>query len=362
MNILDDLEKIKKLDKAKVYHSILRLGEQCWDAWRKVKEIKIPADYDHFANVVICGMGGSCLGADVIRTLYRDELQIPLVRVRNYQLPGFVDQKTLVVLSSYSGNTEEILACAQSAIKRKLKIFIITSGGQLKKLAKENKLPFYLINPVYNPCGQPRMAIGYSVFGQLALFARLGLIDLSEEKVKDTVKFINSQLKKYRLETPLINNPAKQIARTVKRKIAVIVASEHLIGAAHVFNNQLNENAKHFSELREIPELNHHLMEGLAFPETNQQVLVFLFIFSHQYHPRNQIRFQVTKKVVEKNKVATKQLKIGAARSKLEEAFGLITLGGFIAFYTAMMHQLDPAPIPWVDFFKKKLKKAGYEK
>ena len=282
MNILDDLEKIKKLDKSGVYQSIDKLDEQCWDAWQKVQAVKIPSDYQNFSNIVICGMGGSCLGADVIRTLYRNELKIPLIRVRDYRLPSFVNEKTLIVLSSYSGNTEETITCARKTIERKLKVFIITNNGQLEVLAKENNLPFYLINPVYNPCGQPRMAIGYSIFSQLSLLARLKLVRLNELEVKKVIRLIKSLQEQ--------QNLAKKIAEEIEKKILILVAAEHLEGAVHVFNNQMNENAKHFSDYRIIPELNHYLMEGLAFPKTNKQSLEFLFINSPFYQKRNQQR------------------------------------------------------------------------
>jgi len=356
MNILNDLEKIKKLDKSDVYQSIDKLDEQCWDAWKKVQALKIPSNYQNFSNIVICGMGGSCLGADVVRTLYQNDLKTPLVRVRDYHLPGFVNEKTLIVLSSYSGNTEETITCAKKAIKRKLKAFILTNNGKLEALAKENNLPFYLINPVYNPCGQPRMAIGYSIFSQLSLLARLKLVRLNELEVKKVILLIKSLQKQYALKTPLSQNPAKKIAEEIEKKVLIFVAAEHLEGAVHVFNNQMNENAKHFSDYRIIPELNHYLMEGLAFPETNKQSLEFLFINSPFYQKRNQQRFQLTEEVVKKNKIVTRMLFIPGAKSKLEEAFGLITLGAFISFYTAMKHSIDPAPIPWVDFFKQKLK------
>lgn len=362
MNILDDIEKIKKLDKSGVYQSIENLDKQCWDAWQKVQGIEIPGDYKNFSNIIVCGMGGSALGAHVIQSLYREELKVPLVIVRDYNLPGFINENSLVILSSYSGNTEETLSCAEEAIKKKARSFIITSNGKLKKLAKDFSLLNYVIDPLYNPCGQPRMAIGYSIFGQLALFARLGLIRLKEQEIKKTIRLIKLFQENYSIKVSLSKNQAKKIAEEIQKKIPILVAAEHLVGATHVFSNQLNENAKNFSDFLVIPELNHHLMEGLGHPKLNSQILKFLFINSKFYIKKNQQRFKLTEEVVNKNNIASMALEITEAKDKLQETFGLIALGSFVSFYTAMKHQIDPTPIPWVDYFKQSLKNINRTK
>lgn len=359
MNILDNPQEIKKIDRSGVHQSIENLDEQCWDAWQAVHKISIPQDYQHFTNVIVCGMGGSALGPHVIQRLFADQLSIPLVIVRDYHLPKFANQNSLVILSSYSGNTEETISCALEALKLGLKSFVIASGGKLQEIAAQNNLPYYLINPVYNPCGQPRMAIGYSIFGQLALFKLLALIQLNEEDVKATIQFIKEKQNKFSLEKPSSENDAKSLAQKIENKIIVLVAAQHLVGAVHVFNNQMNENGKHFSEIRSLPELNHHLMEGLTFPKSNPQNLHFVFIDSPFYSPRLRQRINLTQEVVNKNKVVTSTISISAAKNNLQEAFGLITFGAFVSFYTAMIHQIDPAPIPWVEYFKKSLEKSN---
>lgn len=354
MNILDDLDKIRKLDKSNAYQSIELLDKQCWDAWQKVQAIKIPKNYQGFQNIIVCGMGGSSLGAHVIQNLYRQALPLPLIITRDYHLPGFVDQNSLVILSSYSGNTEEILACSQEAIKRKLRCFVITTNGQLAEFAAKNQFPGYLIKPTYNPCGQPRMAIGYSIFGQLSLFAKLKLIRLNEKKVRQTLRLIERTKKQYSVNLPTERNKAKQMAMRLEKKIPILVSAEHLVGASHVFNNQLNENAKQIAIYYEIPELNHHLLEGMGFPKSNPKNLLFVFAQSGLYHPRNQRRIEITKEVLNGCQIKHCQIQM-TGKTKLEQVFELIQFGAFAAFYLSMLNNLDPSPIPWVDFFKKKL-------
>ena len=135
------------------------------------------------------------------------------------------------------------------------------------------------------------------------------------------------------------------------------MAARRLMGSAHTMKNQMNENAKNFSALFDLPELNHHLMEGLRFPESNPATTMFWFIDSALYSPRLRQRLALTKEVVEKNQL-TAEVWAATAATKLAQAFELIQFGAYISFYLSQLHQLDPAPIPWVDYFKEKLGKS----
>lgn len=357
MNILDDFEEIKKIDKANVYGSIQALAEQCLHAWEDIEKIQVPENYRNFKNIIACGMGGSSLGAHVIQALFQDRLKIPLVLLRDYELPAFANQDSLVILSSYSGTTEEVVNCAQEAISRNLKCFGVSIGGKIEEIAQEKNFPFYKINPKFNPSGQPRMAIGYSVFGQIAIFAKLGLIEVNKSQVIQLVDFLKIQDKKYNLEVPQAENQTKQLATEVKDKIINLVAAEHLQGALHVFNNQLNENAKNFSNYFYIPELNHHLMEGLKNPDSLKENSIFLFFESELYREEIQKRFKITREVVQKNGLAIETINL-ETKTELEQCFELIGFGAYVNFYLAILYRINPAPIPWVDFFKAELKKT----
>lgn len=358
MHVLDNPGEIKKIDKTNVYGSIEALPEQCLHAWEDVEKIKIPSDYQDFKNIIVCGMGGSSLGAHVIQALFEDKLKIPLILSRDYHLPAFVDKDTLVVLSSYSGTTEETISCVKEAITKKLRCFVISTGGELEEIAKQNKFPFYKIIPKFNPSNQPRMAIGYSIFGQIAIFARLGLVNVTKQQVINLTGFLKSLNQKYKLSVPQTENQAKQLAVKVKDKIINLVAAEHLQGALHVFNNQLNENSKSFSNFFYIPELNHHLMEGLRNPDSLKENSIFVFFKSELYSEKIQKRFNITKEVVKKNGLPIAAIKL-TGENKLEQCFELIGFGAYVNFYLAMLYKINPAPIPWVDYFKAELKKAS---
>lgn len=356
MNILDNFQKIKDIDKQNVYSSIESLADQCLDAWNNVEKIKIPENYRNFKNIIVSGMGGSSLGAHLIQSLFEDKLCVPLVLLRDYHLPAFANKESLIILSSYSGTTEETINCAREAIKKHLRCFVISTGGELGEIAQKNNFPFYKINPVLNPSNQPRMAIGYSVFGQIAVTSRLGLIATKKDEVVKMTKFIKTLCKQYSLFIPLKKNPAKKLANKLKDKIINLVSAQHLQGALHVFNNQLNENSKNFSNFFYIPELNHHLMEGLKNPESLKNVGFFVFIESDLYAERIKKRFKITQEVVKRNGLPFFTQKL-VSKTPLTQCLELITFGAFVNFYLAILYGNNPAPIPWVDFFKDQMKK-----
>ncbi|MFH2019317.1 MAG: bifunctional phosphoglucose/phosphomannose isomerase [bacterium] len=353
--ILDNRSEIKKIDKSNVLGSIEALPDQIQDAWDNTKSITFPASYSSYKNVVVSGMGGSALGSYVIKNLFKDELKIPFEVVSHYSLPSYVDSDTLVLLSSYSGTTEETLSCADSAKEKQAKIMVITSGGKLAELAKENNWPLYLINPKFNPSGQPRMAIGYALFGQLALFTKLGLLNIKDEQVKTLVSGLRNLSPKLTVEA-VENNTAKFLAYSAFDKLIVLSGAEHLIGAVHVTNNQLNENAKTLTAEWHLPELNHHFMEGLSHPKIISDLTIFLLYNSHLYSPALTKRVEITKQLIEKMGHQVEVIQ-ATAPTKLEQVCEVIMLGAYFNFYLAMLYGVDPAPIPNVDWFKAQMSK-----
>ncbi len=351
---LDNIEEIKALDKENVYDSVVEFPKQCLDAWDSNQNLTVPDSYRDVNKIVMTGMGGSGLGARVIESVFGTDLPCPLIRINDYDLPAWVDEKTLVICSSFSGTTEETVENAKQAKEKGTKWMAIGTGGALIDYAKENNVPFYQINPTYNPSKQPRMAVGYSIIGQLVMTSKTGLITISKSEVDDLVKAVEEVQNGIRIDVPTENNEAKQLALKLQGKQVVFAVARHLVAAAHVAKNQMNENAKNFSSIFEIPELNHHLMEGLRFPATNKQDLFFLFFESDLYPERISQRVAITKDVVEKNEISHYSWKAKSS-NKLSQAFELIQFCAFVNLYLAMINGLDPAPIPWVDYFKEQL-------
>lgn len=355
-SILDDRTKLAELDISGVLSSVEQLSEQIAQTWESTKQIQVPESYRQVKRVVVSGMGGSALGAHVIKTLYKSELKVSLEVINHYELPGYVDSETLVVLSSYSGTTEETLQSAKEAEAKGAKIAVITAGGGLKKLAEEKKYPMFVIEPSHNPSNQPRMAIGYSVFGQLGLLHTLGIISISDAEVASVLSLLRKNAPSLSPEETE-HNTAKFLAYSCVDTMPMLVSAEHLEGAAHVFNNQINENAKNMTAMLTIPEMNHHFMEGLSFPTAMKENVRFFFINSNLYHPRVQSRFPLTRQVSEQAGFHCETIQ-AVAKTKLEQVWEVIQLGAYTNFYLAMLNGINPAPIPTVDWFKEQLGKV----
>lgn len=356
MNILDQQTQIEKLDKNDMRLSLKALREQCQQAWQEVKKIKIPADYRRAKKILINGMGGSALGGHIIQSLFYDQLRVPLQVIHSYNLPPSVDSETLYIISSYSGTTEEPISTGPAAIKKRAKIMGITTDGKLAKFLTKHKLPRYVFDPKYNLCGEPRMGVGYSVVGQIGLLKKCGYIKVTDQEMEKVYKTLQKANRRFGIANPTKTNPAKKIALACQNRTPILFGSEFLIANAHTFANQLNENGKNFATYFVIPELNHHLLEGLKNPKTNRGSLTFLFLESDLYHPRVRIRHTITKKVIQKHKIGIASYK-PSAKTKIEQVFEVLSLGGHVSFYLAMLNGINPALIPWVDYFKEELKK-----
>ena len=302
----------------------------------------------------MCGMGGSGLGARVIESVYGSEIKVPLTRVNDYHLPKFVDSQTLVICSSYSGETEETITNLKEAIAVGAKWMAIGAGNTLIKMAQEAGVPYYQIDPKFNPSNQPRMAIGYSIIGQLVLCAKAGIIDFTREDLDKLISAMKSVASKNNASVKSEQNDAKKLAAKMKDTVTFFVSGEHLVGALHVVNNQANENAKHFTADYVIPELNHHLMEGMGHPTPDHAKLLGIFANSNLYPEKISKRFTITEEVCKKQNIEVYEFRV-TSESKISQVFELIQFGAYADFYLSMQYSLNPAPIPWVDYFKERL-------
>lgn len=355
---MDTISEIKALDPSGVLESTAKFPDQCEQAWREASTIKFPPGYENIYNVVVCGMGGSRFTPRTIKEFFRDRIKEPYEIVEDYTLPQYVDKDSLVILSSFSGTTEEVLSCGQDALRRGARISGVMKDGDSKIVSflKAQGATGYLFDPKNNPCGQPRIGGGYLLMGHLGLLKALRLIDIDDSEVVSAIAYARTVGKKFAVEVPTEKNPAKQLAKTLKDTHPFIVTSEFLRGFGNAFSNQINETAKMISDPRNIPELNHHLMEGLKYPKTLHQNGLFLFFLSQFYSKLVQKRYAITKTVVEKQGVNTFTVNLEGP-SKLAQTLEAFTISGFTSFYMAVLYDMDPVAIPWVDYFKAELAK-----
>ncbi|HVM91061.1 MAG TPA: SIS domain-containing protein [Verrucomicrobiae bacterium] len=324
--------------------SIEALPEQILAGWRTAKAVRFPSRKTP-SEVIISGMGGSGLGADVIRSAFADRLRVPFTVVNGYHLPSWTSRNSLVVLSSYSGTTEETLSTAAEALKKKARVAAITTGGSLLELAKVYRWPHVLIDEATNPSNQPRMAIGSAAFALAGLLVKAGVLKIADREIRSLASF---------LKRTATAGVAQDVAEKGEFRFLLLIGAEHLTGASHVFNNQINENAKQLSTYLALPEIDHHLLEGISFPEGVKKHLLAIFFQSDLYHPQNRKRVELTAELFAEHGIEP-LIVTPEGKTKLEQAWQAIQFGSRVSLALAQKHRIDPEPVPNVARLKRKL-------
>jgi glucose/mannose-6-phosphate isomerase len=301
-------------------------------------------------------MGGSTLGSDLVRTVFASSLKIPFSIVNGYSLPACVDRHTLLILSSYSGSTEETLAAGREGLKRHARITGLTTGGSLARFFERNTLPWYRIVPTENPAGQPRMGLGYNAMGQLGLLAALGVLKISQADIREVLSVVGRRTASCSADVPTAINPAKQLSKQLAERLPILVGFEHLVGSMHAFANQINETGKAYAVPFALPELNHHLLEGLRFPKA-VRTAVLVTANSSFVHPRIAARQRITRQIVRRLGMNSAEIRL-RGRSRLAEAFDLLAIAGAASLYLSVLHRVDPLKITTVDELKRRLSRV----
>lgn len=295
-------------------------------------------------NIVITGLGGSGIGGTIVKELVENKIQIPIEINNKYTIPNYVNENTLVIASSYSGNTEETLEAIQHAINKKAKIIGITSGGKLAEVCKENKLDLILI-----PSGSrsPRACLGYSVIQQFFILKKLGFIDdFFVENFKATKSLMES-------EEAAIKKETKEIAEKLYTKIPIIYAADSIEGVAIRLRQQINENAKMLCWHHVIPEMNHNELVGWRTKNEDLAVIIF----------RNDTDYERTRKRIDVNKLVFKKYCStifefwSKGNSLIEKTFYLIFFGDWLSYYLSEYRGVDSIEVKVIDHLKAELAK-----
>lgn len=344
---LTDVETIKKIDPANTYKTTSLANEQAKTAWEQVKNLDITPLKGKVTSVVFCGMGASIYGALVLKALFGETLPFPIEVVSDYHIPSYVGKDTLVVLTSYSGTTEEVLSCAKEAKEKGAHMLVLTKGGPLAEFAQENKLPAYIFDGKLNLSSTPRLGNGYSVIGLLGLFKKLSIVDISGKEMLNAFAYIDKV-------SATIKNEAMKESELLVGRIPIVISAEHLSGNGQIMRNQFNETSKAFSAFYLVPDLNHHLMEGLQFPKESK--LYFLILNSHHYSPKIQKRMELTVDVIKQNGHDVLN-SFPEGKNKYEEFLETLMYGSWLTLFLGLYYDQNPATNPWVDWFKKELGK-----
>jgi len=349
MNILS----IKQYDKSNMRKLLIEFPKQVEDAVRIGKRFNVPFKGTDISNIVVCGLGGSAIGGDLLRSYLSDELRIPFAVNRHYFLPDYVDEKTLVIVSSYSGNTEETIASHLDAKKRRAKVLCISSGGETAKMAKKFKHPIITIPKGF----PPRAAIGYSFFPMLVTLNKLKLIKSKDKEIKETIALIKKRARLYSAQND--RNPAFQLAKQLYMKLPVIYSSADKFDVVNLrWRGQISENAKQLAFGNVLPEMNHNELVGWkVLRRMMEEDFVAVFLRDKQEHERVKIRMEITKGIIEQ--YASKVVEVySEGKSLLARIFSLIYFGDWISYYLAILNGIDPTPVKVIDYLKNELGKV----
>lgn len=350
---LDNPEVYKQFDPADMLAHLHELPGQCREAWQKAKEFALPANYADIDKVVISGMGGSAIGGDLLRNLV-SSITKPIIFVqRDYTLPAFIDDKTLIIASSYSGMTEETISAFSQALSTNSKKLVITTGGKLKTLAEGKAVPVFTIDYV----GPPRASLGYSFMPLLAFLQKLGFIENKPAEVEEMLQVLETLLSKVSEDVPTRLNPAKQLASKLFGKVVIIYGAGILSAAAHRWKTQINENSKAWAFSETFPELNHNAVVGYEFPKHVAKQACVILLHSPSLHPKILLRYQITSEILEKAGIEHETID-SQGKDELSQIMSLVFLGDWVSYYLAILYETDPSPVKAIDYLKKRLSDA----
>jgi len=348
---LNNVEQILANDPGGMLEALWNLPEQCEEALAIGRKAGIPAEYAAVSNIVVTGLGGSAIGGDFLRLFVSDKLRVPVIVNRDYTLPNFIDNKTLLFAVSYSGNTEETLSAYSQARERGARIVALTNGGKLREMAARDGVPVIVV-----PAGiSPRAATGYLLIPTLTVLESIGLIEDLTAEITDLTATLRNLREQLKPDLAAEHNQAKQLAKRIYGKIPVIWgAGGNTEVAAARWKGQINENSKAPAYWNVFPELNHNEIVGFAEPAEMLKHLEIIVLRDKHDHPRVQKRMDISREII-KDVVSGVTEIWSSGEGHLARMFSLTYTGDYVSVYLAALYGIDPTPVKNIDFLKKKL-------
>lgn len=296
------------------------------------------------AHIYVAGLGGSGIGANFVAEFVREELKIPYLVGKGYDIPAYIGPDTLAIASSYSGNTEETLTSYDLLKKAGARIIVIASGGKLIERAKADGYDFIKVPDNW---ASPRACLGYSLVQQLCILEKLGLISsAATQQIASSADLIDADMEE-------IKAKAERIAPLLHEKIPVIYTTDRMESVAMRFRQQVNENAKMLCWHHVIPEMNHNELVG--WRDKNDKLAVIYFRNRDDY-PRNTTRIDINKEIIG-NYTSTIIDLYSKGNNLIERAMYFVHLGDWISWYLSELHGVDAVEVKVIDFLKGELAK-----
>jgi glucose/mannose-6-phosphate isomerase len=349
---LDDTEKIASIDKS----GMINFSVNAANHYRKAAQNaeKITVNYPKPTNIVVAGLGGSAIGGELLKDWAKTQLKVPIEVSREYQLPKYANKKTLVFITSYSGETEETLSSFLDALKRKCMIYCISSGGSLLKYAQKHEVPYLQV-----PDGMPpRAALPYMLVPLLVYLEKAGLVKGVKEELTEAFSLLEKISQDNAPQKPTNENFAKNVAQNIGESAPVAYGFGFYRSVAQRFKQQFNENSKSAAKWEYFPELDHN--EIVGWEGRGEQCKYFSVIFIRDIDEPVEIesRIETTKQIMEQVGLVMFDLEV-QGKSALAKMLSTIVIGDFISVYLAVVRGVDPTPVKTINLLKDTLKQNG---
>jgi len=351
--ILDNLDEIKRIDQSNMLSFCVEVSRHCREAARLAQAVSI--DYSKPNTIIVAGAGGSAIGGELLKDWTRDKIAVPVEVCRQYSLPAYVKERTLVFVISYSGETEEALSMFLDAIKRNCMTFCISSGGKLLEFAEKLNSPCLRV-----PSGMPpRAALPYLFLPMLLILEKLGLVSDVNFEVSEVIKALEKLEEENSPEKPLNDNPSKTLASKINGTIPVVYGFGIYRAVAQRYKQQFNENSKVPAKWDFFPELNHNEIVGWETAKEPANCFSTIFIRDKDEPEEIRQRIEVTKELMFE-KVAKRIFEVwGVGHSRLAKMLYAVYIGDFTSVYLAILRGVDPTPVRTISLLKERITQSG---
>jgi len=349
---LDDVKNIKTVDKSNIINFCVNSAKLYREAAELAHKIKL--DYPEPDNIIVAGMGGSGIGGDLLKDWARNQLGMPIEVNREYELPGYASKNTLVLLTSYSGDTEETLSSFLDALKRKCMIYCVSSGGALLENAERLSVPYIRV-----PAGiPPRAALPYLFVPLLICMEKMGFVSNASEELSECFRILKKISIDNAPEKQTIENFSKALALNIGQTSPIVYGFGFYRSVAMRFKQQFNENSKVPSKWEVFSELNHNEIVGWERAGELGKCFSAIFLRDSEEPTSIQSRIEITRELMEQAGVGLLEVQ-AQGESRLARMLSTICLGDFTSVYLAVLHGVDPTPVKTVNYLKEMLMQNG---
>ncbi|HET6381205.1 MAG TPA: bifunctional phosphoglucose/phosphomannose isomerase [candidate division Zixibacteria bacterium] len=349
---LDSRDIMRRIDASDMLGRVRELPRQVALGRRVAATVELDARHRDVDAVLVLAMGGSAIGAELVAGLAGPRLRVPLIVHRDYGLPAWANQRTLVIAASHSGETVETLSGAAEARRRGLPLVVLSTGGRLGREAGEGGTPYLQ----YRSPGQPRAAVGFGVVMLHELLVSAGLL-VDPDPYAPAVEALESVLERHGPPVETDANPAKQLAWSIFGRIPVVYGAGAMSAVAHRWKTQLNENAKAWAMYEPMPEANHNAIEGSLNPRELSDALYVVQLREREEAPEIAERYRVVEELLGER--ATNRSVVWAeGPSPLARVLTTVAIGDLVSVYLALLYQTDPTPVTLLSMLKERLARS----